>query len=289
MRLGLESERELEKLYDDLARVQWWRRRLKNSEPGEGFEMHKALEAPTGDGPAGGTRDVNEWLWKKLRPDADLRALDIGCGFGASLFSLAQHAPSARLAGLSLSGYQVRVAIREAERLKLSERLRFHHQSFDTFQGESKFDLLLSIETLFHAPNLKETLLQLASLLAPAGRIALLEDMAVDESVASSQDARELLRLWSTERLYTRDDYRRALESAGLRVIEEFDLTAQVPSRGSDQLIVSSRRLKRLRAWMPTAGLRRMIDAFLGGLHLEELYGSGRMNYRCLIASASDA
>jgi len=251
--------------------------------------MHKALEAPIGDGPSGGTSDLNEWLWQKLSPAADLRALDIGCGFGASLFSLAKCAPSAQLAGLSLSSYQVRVASREAERSKQSERLRFHHESFDRFRSDASFDLVFSIETLFHAPALNGTLPHLASLLAPAGRVALLEDMATDESVASSEDGRELLRRWSTNHLYTRGDYGRALESAGLRVVEEIDLTGQVPFRSSDQLTVSSRRLERLRAWMPTAGLRRMIDAFLGGLHLEELYGNGRMNYRCLIASASDA
>ena len=288
MKLAATSEGELEKLYDGLARFQWWRRRLTGAVAGQELEMHKRLLAPSGEGPGAGTAAVNEWLWDRLKPAADLRALDIGCGFGASLFSLAEHAPAARLEGLSLSGYQVQVANREAARRSLGSRVQLYKQSFDSDLEPAAFDLVLSIETLFHSPDLARTLSNLAGALAPEGRLVLLEDMARDATVVDSEGARELLRLWSTRALHTQEDYTGGLERAGLRVIESLDLSAQVPFRSATKLADDSRRLRRTRGLLPTQGLRRMLDAFLGGLHLERLYADGRMSYRCLIASAED-
>ena len=40
----------------------------------------------------------------------------------------------------------------------------------------------------------------------------------------------------------------------------------------------------RLRRFVPLAGGRRIVDAFLGGLALERLYGRGLMEYRALHA-----
>ena len=291
MKLGAAGERELGQLYDDLARYQFWRRRLSRTAAGVGLEMHKRLDPPNGAGPSAGTGGLHDWLWDRLLPEPSvpsLSALDVGCGFGASLFSLGARVPSAELDGISLSAYQIQVAKREAARLGLDRRSRFQVASFDAPLADRTFDLLLSIETLFHSPDLAVTLPHLTGALAAHGQIAIVEDMALDSSVAGTDDARELLRLWATKRIYSRGDYCNALEAAGLSITEEIDLTMQVPHRSEDQLRISSRRLGRLRAWAPTDSVRRMLDAFLGGVCLERLYGAGQMNYRCLIASATD-
>jgi SAM-dependent methyltransferase len=278
------GERALRSLYDDLARYQWWRRRFARAAPGEGLEMHKRLSAPSGDGPGAGTSGLHEWLWDRLRPAPGSRALDVGCGFGATLFSLAARVPELRFLGVSLSPYQVRIADREAHRLGLATRGSFRVQSFDDPLGDEPYDLVLSIESLFHSPDLAATLDHLARHLAPEGRLVLVEDVATSADAARSPDGRELLRTWSTRHLYTLEDYRRAIEGAGLLVVDEVDLSAQVPRREPARLDESARRLRRWRGLAPTAGLRRMVDAFLGGVSLERLYEGGRMSYRVLVA-----
>ena len=109
------QDEDLAQLYDGLARFQWWRRRLKRSGAGEGLEMRKRLLAPRPgeDGPPAGADGLDDWLWSRLEPSAGVRVLDVGCGFGATLFHWANNvdgAAGAAFVGLTLSGYQVQRA-----------------------------------------------------------------------------------------------------------------------------------------------------------------------------------
>ncbi|MFT5284765.1 MAG: SAM-dependent methyltransferase [Planctomycetota bacterium] len=284
MTIELEDERKLARLYDDLARYQWWRRQLRRTPAGSELEMHKRLNPGSNGSPGAGTSALHNWLWDQLSPESNLRALDVGCGFGATLFSLAGIATQAELVGLSLSPYQIRVAGDEAQRLGIAAQTKFMTHSFDAPLAMPPVDLVLSVESLFHAPELANTIPKLAQHLAEAGQFALVEDMAVDDSVAECRDGCELLRLWSTRQLYTSEHYRIALKAADLVIEQEFDLTDQVPNRNAADLDRSERQLRRIRKWTPTAGWRRMLDAFIGGIHLERLYLKGQMRYRVMIA-----
>jgi SAM-dependent methyltransferase len=288
------AQDELRRLYDDLARFQHWRRRLAGSAHGAGLEMHKRLAPPragdangslAGAAPGAGTAALHDWLWARLDTTGVARALDVGCGFGATLFSLARSADAAELIGLTLSPYQARVAEREARRVGLASRTSFLARSFDELP-DGPFDLVLSIEALFHATDLARTLRAVAERLVPGGRVALVEDMAGGPDVAATGAGRSLLARWSTAALHSADDYRAALESAGLRLVDEVDLTAQVPRRSDAAAIDrSARTLNRLRRLAPLPSARRVLDAFLGGLDLERLYATGQMSYRVMIAS----
>jgi len=243
--------------------------------------------APTGGGPASGCEAINAWLWSLLDPPEEPRVLDVGSGFGATLFDWARRCGGGSFVGLSLSPFQVRMAGREAERLGVNTRCSFRRQSYDD-PIDGRYDVVVSLESLFHAPDLAVTLRGLSGVLAPGGVLVLVEDMALRDDAADDPDGRALLERWTTERLHTVDDYRRALAEAGLTLETDIDLSAQVDASSPEDLRARERRILALRRVAPLPSVRRVLDAFLGGFALERLYGRGRMAYRAMLATRAE-
>ena len=276
------GELELAQLYDQLARYQWWMRRWSRAQPGERLAMRKQL-APGRDELAG-VEQLNTWLWNLATPDQAPRVLDLGAGFGDTLLCWAADHDGEYI-GLGLSPYQVRRATEQAASLGLTDRCRFVRQEFDA-PLPGQFDLIVAVETLFHARDLGNTLAHVAAALVPGGDLVLVEDMARDASVAATAAGQELLSRWSTPRLHTRSDYHGGLRDAGLELEHEFDLTGQLvfaEEGGHDgRRSRRRRRLRRLRCCLP--GKRHVVDAFLGGLAMEELQQRGDLEYRAMRA-----
>lgn len=274
--VGGSREEEVARLFDQLARYQWWMRRLSRARPGQALAVRKKLRA--GMDQLEGVERLNSWLWRLVGPAAKPRVLDVGAGFGDTLLSWAAEHEGDYL-GLDLSGYQVDRATDQARILGLSDSCQFVRRAFDQ-PLEGFFDLIVSIETLFHAPDVRGTIRHLASALAPGAVLVLVEDMTPEDGVATTTAGRELLDRWSTPRLHAHADYLEGLQASGLEL--EFDIDL------SELLVLSSevdrerrrRRLKRLRGCLPLG--RSVVDAFLGGLAMEELQSRGDLNYRAL-------
>ncbi len=281
------SERELTGLYDSLSRFQWWRRRWSRPSPGAGLELHKRLNAPDSSkgGPAAGTAALHGWLLQWVSWPARPKVLDIGCGFGATIFSWARQR-SGEFVGLSLSGYQLARANEQARQLGLADRCDFRTQSYDQ-PIDGHYDVVVSVESLFHAPEISHTMTNLRRSMTAGSTLMLLEDMATDSQVRQRPEARQLLQAWSTQSLHTREDYHRALAGASLEVMEEIDLTAQVPHGDPEPLTRSSERIERWKRWTPSRAGRRILDAFAGGMALEQLYAADTMRYVLIVARPS--
>ncbi len=291
-----ERREELTRLYDMLARYHWLGRHLRGAGPAEGLELHKRLDPPqSGEplaGPGEGTSALHDWLWDRITSDRRApespAVLDVGCGFGATLLSWAQRHESGRFVGLTLSGYQVARATETAAKLGLGDRCTFRVQSYDE-KVEGKYDLIVAVESLFHAPRIDRTIGHLARSLAPGGRLLLLEDMARNAKVAEEKDAEVLLHCWRTAQLHDRAGYERALDAAELDVQMEIDLTARVHRRTPSELARSRRRLTWTKRLVPFPLVREVADAFLGGLALERLYANDHMTYRAIVAQQRSA
>ena len=286
---GAASPRDLAKLYDRLARYQALRRRLSGAAAGEGWEMHKRLRPPgNGPGPEGGGAGLHHWLLDRVELPPRPRVLDIGSGFGATLFAWAEAIEGGEFHGLGLSPFAARCAQREAKRRGLGARCRFTVRSYDE-PLEDRYDAIVSVESLFHAPDLAATLRGLAAGLAPGGTLLLVEDMAAATEVEQDATTVSLLEHWATRRLATVADYARGLTEAGLAVGDEFDLTAQVVHRDMAELDRRRARLARWRRLLSVTGRQRVLEAFLGGLDLEELYERGLLRYRAIVAHREGA
>lgn len=271
------SEAELSRLYDQLARCNWWMRRLRRAGPGDDLAMRKRLHP--GKDLLAGIEHLSGWLWNWAQPGDNPVVLDLGAGFGETMFDWAQRCEAGKFVGLGLSGYQINKARQEAARRGLGERCRFVQQSFDVRLDE-EFDRALSVETLFHSPDLRQTLAVVAAELAPGGQLLLVEDMARSSEAAQSAAATELCERWSTRRLHTRDDYLTAISASGLEVAEEHHLSPLLHISDESSRQKRRKKLLRLRRLMPFG--RHMVDAFLGGLAMEEMHATHDLEYRTM-------
>jgi hypothetical protein len=85
---------------------------------------------------------------------------------------------------------------------------------------------------------------------------------------------------WGSPPLRDVDSARAAIGLAGLRIVEETDLSTQVPVLPMASALARTRFLTRLRKCIPLRPLRRLLDAFVGGLALQRLYARGLACYR---------
>jgi cyclopropane-fatty-acyl-phospholipid synthase len=89
----------------------------------------------------------------KLRLGPEVNVLDIGCGWGGLSLSLAQHAPGARVVGVTLSKEQLAVARARARDQRLDDQVRFELCDYRDIDGT--FDRIVSVGMFEHVgrPN----------------------------------------------------------------------------------------------------------------------------------------
>lgn len=101
--------------------------------------------------------------------DAQLSILEIGCGTGEQLVSLARKFPHARLTGIDISEPNVAIACDLVRRESLNDRIEVVNANYLTHQLGS-FDLIVSYSTLSLIPASDSVLFsKLSNELAPGG------------------------------------------------------------------------------------------------------------------------
>ena len=83
----------------------------------------------------------------KLKLEDGQRILDIGCGWGGMALYLAQHA-KVEVLGVTLSAEQHRAAVKRAEQLHLTDRVRF--EMLDYRKVHDRFDRIVSVGMFEH-------------------------------------------------------------------------------------------------------------------------------------------
>jgi cyclopropane fatty-acyl-phospholipid synthase-like methyltransferase len=248
-----------------------------------GFTMHKTLAAPDDESKAAGLSYVNERLLHLVAPTAGDRILDAGCGFGGTIFHWQVRA-GGTYDGLTLSRVQLDVARREAQRRALGHVCRFHLRSYDQ-PVDAEYDVVVAVESLIHSPDLTGTVANLRRGLRPGGTLAILDDMAEGDLDQGRPAEAELLRRhWGCATYPSADAYRHAIMQAGLVVVHEEDLSSMMRPRSREVLDHLHTRYARLHRLFPVRPVRTVVSAYLGGIALERLHGSGDVHYRLLLA-----
>jgi SAM-dependent methyltransferase len=285
------THRQLSEYYDWLSRYVQLTNWLAYRDRFASFTMHKRLGIETAEH-AGSRRTAGvEYVNDRVLAVADLqpgpRVLDAGCGFGGTIFHW-QPRIGGRYEGITLSRVQLAVAQREARRRGIAHVCQFRVQSYDEPLG-SGFDAVVAIESLIHSPDLRRTLANLSGALQSGGVLLLLDDMAVyDLDCHRPVEADLLRRHWGCARYWTYDDYRDALDRAGLSLIHEEDLSALMRPRREEILDRLERTYSFLHQSIPLPPARTVISAFLGGIALERLHGLGDVHYRLFVARKVD-
>ena len=121
---------------------------------------------------------VVEWkpaILDALRLETGMKALDIGCGVGTDAFDLAERVgPTGHVTGVDFSESLIAEAVRRAAGRNLSvnfevgdaQSLRFPDNAFDAVRTE---------RMLMHVPDANKALFEMARVLRPEGRMAVLD------------------------------------------------------------------------------------------------------------------
>ena len=220
---------------------------------------------------------------KPLDLSPNPRVLDAGCGFGGTIFHWHSRLGGS-YDGLTLSRVQLRVARREARRRGIDADCRFHLQSYDA-PIAGTFDAVVAIESLIHSRDLNTTIPNLAKSLRPGGLMVLLDDMAEVNLDSEAPDEARALRIhWGCARYAMQEDYKKALDNAGMNVIREENFTAQVQPRNAAVLDKLEATYNRLYKVIRLTSARTVLSAYLGGLALERLYLKKEVCYRLIVA-----
>ncbi|MDX6705122.1 MAG: tocopherol O-methyltransferase [Solirubrobacteraceae bacterium] len=256
------------------------------------FTMHKSLAVPgAANGGRNGLRAGLEYANQRMLavageiglPSAP-RVLDAGCGFGGTIFHW-QQVVGGRYDGLTLSKVQVEVAERHARERGIADACNFHLRSYDE-PLQREYDAVVAIESLIHAADLKQTVGNLASALRPGGLLLVLDDMATgDLDVVRPADADLVRSHWGCPDSFpTDDDFRTAIELSGLTAIQEEDFSPLMRIRPEAFLGRQERVYSFVHRVVPLTPARTVVSAFLGGVALERLHGSGDVDYRLIVA-----
>ena len=144
--------------------------------------------------------------------------------------------------------------------------------------------MIVAIESLIHAPDLSWTIKNLAGALGPEGMLLVLDDMAeVGLDGARPREAALLRAHWGCDPYPTAADYRYAIESSGLSLAGEEDLSPLMRPRPPAVLDEAERRYASLYRRLPLPAARAVVSAYLGGIALERLHGTGDVRYRLLV------
>jgi ubiquinone/menaquinone biosynthesis C-methylase UbiE len=120
---------------------------------------------------------LTEWGLQHVRIEPDWRVLDVGCGGGQTIRSIAAMAPAGRVEGVDYSEASVAVAREKNRDLLASGRVAVQQASVSQLPfPDGSFDLVTAVETHYYWPDLPRDLREIVRVLKPGGRIAIIAE-----------------------------------------------------------------------------------------------------------------
>jgi ubiquinone/menaquinone biosynthesis C-methylase UbiE len=250
--------------------------------------IHRAVWGPGVRTRAEAFQYPNELVARELealrsRFEEPLHVLDLGCGVGASLLSLAGRARLVAT-GVTLSGVQAERGRERVRRAGLSRTVTLVEGSFLELPASiAPAHLAFSIEAFVHGPDPAAYFASASRHVLPGGALVVCDDFlaAGAESGLSRREygvLDEVRRGWLANTLITPDAANALAASAGFRAEKDVDLTPYLElRRPRDRLIAGLVAVGRA---LRVGGYR--FRSLLGGSALQEALGTGLVEFRCL-------
>ena len=232
--------------------------------------------------------DINEWILENLPIDQSGKVLDAGCGVGNTLLTFCQRSQM-RGIGISLSKQEVKKANAAANKLQLADRCQFVQQSF-TDDFDQKFDTIIAIESLKHAPDLKQALTNLAKLLNERGCLIIVEDFGMDNWSNDQNLKNEFLEYWSVQHFYSLNDFVQILNPLlGKHEQKVYDFTPFMESKSASKMLRNYRVLRILCNIALFPFIKSLLATFAGGFLLDYFYAQQKVKYQLLFLKKEGA
>ncbi|HET7439824.1 MAG TPA: class I SAM-dependent methyltransferase [Terriglobales bacterium] len=201
--------------------------------------------------------------------------LDVGSGHGGSSVYLAS-VYGCRVQGLTLSEKQARLSSQNARIAAVCDRTKFLVEDAESWHfPPMAFDLVWTMESSEHFADKSRYFQNVATTLKSGGKLLL---SAWTGSMQSTQ-VRDVARAFLCPELWSAQQYARAIESAGLRVIRTDDLSAGVARTWE----ICSERVTKVKTIVPL--LPRTARAFVEGIEtILQAYRSGALTYSVILA-----
>jgi len=170
---------------------------------------------------------LTQWGLQHVRIEPDWRLLDIGCGGGQTVRTLAGLAAAGRVDGVDYSAASVDAARETNSDLIAAGRVAIHHGSVSRLPfDEGTFDLITAVETHYYWPDLANDLREVRRVLKPEGRIVMIAEAYRGRSMDWLY--RPVMRGLFRANYLSLDEHRAVLTEAGFLDVE---VDAE-PSRG---------------------------------------------------------
>jgi len=185
--------------------------------------FHRAIEAVT-------VQDIAVFFQEGLAQLPELtaalsrgaRVLDVACGGGLWLISMARRFPATELVGVEYEPDSVARAMRHVSEAGLGQRVRIEPRSIPDMPFRDQFDLVYLQDALHELADPVASLRASWAAVAPGGRLVVLEWCLPDASADGQTLQAQLLwgiqldELFQGTRMYTHDGYREIFASAGV-------------------------------------------------------------------------
>lgn len=242
--------------------------------------IHRALWPPGITSLPQALNVSTEMLLNVARMQACQRIADLGCGVGATLFSLLESLPGAHGFGLTLSPLQAHLGARYAPPGANLLEADFHYLPLST-----GFDLAYSIEAFVHASKAEDYLAEAARILRVGGQLVLIDDF-LDEAnlVPISHTWLDMYqRGWHAPNLLTIAEVQSLAGQFNLRSLEKRDLTPLLRLRALPDPLAFTL----LKALEPLWAVHPIIPSILGSISLQQCLRDGVITYRWLLFEKS--
>lgn len=266
------------------------RRFLRFGENANVAAIHRCVWMPDAATTADAVDTVNRLVLDRLRgnvPTPEGRILDLGCGVGATMVRFAK-AMNVQVTGVNISPVQAGLATQRFEAEKLTERCHVLCADFAKLPSEPRYHAMVGIESVVHSPSLADLITSLAARLHPGGRIVLCDDWMTekDRGLPARERCLEQFRAgWRIGSLHTVAEFAGMSERAGLRLVEDLDLTPYLRlGRPRDRVVDLVVSASRAVPWVHDRMVEKPFWAnMIGGSALQTGLSRRWLEYRLLV------